>query len=264
MDSHSAIACQMQVPEAGTPPQGGALPLPCLKSNNCNGERFELSRYERKVVYAIKLNVQHLLEQAGIDNCGFLTLTFGDHVTDWKEGQRRLHSFLTGWGSEHFLRYMCILEFMKNERIHYHLLSDLGHDIRTGFDFEAVRKGNYSSANNFLRHMWKELREVLPRYGFGRHELMPIKSNAETMGKYVAKYISKGIGNREFCKGARMVRYSKGWRPVSMQFAWNSEGARMWRKFVKDFAESCGFKSMSDFNINFGPRWAYALAQVFA
>lgn len=48
------------------------------------------------------------------------------------------------------------------------------------FDHDQVRKGNYSSAAKELRRIWKQFREVLPRYGFGRHQLLPVKSEKGT------------------------------------------------------------------------------------
>ncbi|MDD5522743.1 MAG: hypothetical protein PHI84_18155 [Kiritimatiellae bacterium] len=219
-----------------------------------------MSGYELKVIYSIQLNVEYLIKRYGLEYCGFLTLTFGDHVTDWREGQRRLHSFMSGWARKRLLEYMCVLEFMKIGRIHYHLLPVLEADIRTGVNFEEIKNGNYKSAGKYLRGLWKELREVLPKYGFGRHELMPIKSNAEGMAKYASKYISKSVGNREHCKGARFVRYSQEWKAASVQFAWNNDNAKLWRTRLSQVAKELDFHAMSDFKIRFGPHWAYFLA----
>jgi hypothetical protein len=69
-------------------------------------------------------------------------------------------------------------------------------DIRTGFDFAAVKRGIYRSASDYLPREWKFWRETAPKYGFGRTELLPIKKTAEGVAKYVGKYVAKHIGQR--------------------------------------------------------------------
>ena len=106
----------------------------------------------------------------------------------------------------------------------------LGHDIQTGFDFGAVQRKDYRSANSHLRAEWAFWRKAAPLYGFGRTELMPIKSSAEGIAKYVGRYISRHIGDRlPEDKGARLVRYSRGTNRVSTRFFWHTPGADLWR-----------------------------------
>jgi hypothetical protein len=57
---------------------------------------------------------------------------------------------------------------MTSGRIHYHLLVVMAQDIPTGFDFAAVKGGDYRSASEYLRKEWKFWRETAPKYGFGR------------------------------------------------------------------------------------------------
>ena len=73
----------------------------------------------------------------------------------------------------------------------------LPYDIRTGVDFTQFALGRYSSAPPYLRAVWRELRIKCKAYGFGRHELLPIKSNADAMAQYIGKYISKHLGSRK-------------------------------------------------------------------
>jgi len=73
----------------------------------------------------------------------------------------------------------------------------------TGCDFTAIATRDYRSASAALKSEWEFWRETAPRYGFGRTELMPIKSTAEGISKYVGKYIAKHIDARiEKDKGA--------------------------------------------------------------
>ncbi|WP_429944846.1 rolling circle replication-associated protein, partial [Escherichia coli] len=196
--------------------------LPCLFRNNCteisaktpleplSPLAFELSTNLKKSASALAWNVQYFVDTYGLSNVGFLTLTFRDHVTDPKEAQRRFHSLKTHVLSKRYRAYIRVMEPMKSGRIHYHLLVALHSDIRTGFDFPAVYRQEYSSANKAIRSEWSFWRKTAPKYGFGRTELMPVRSNSEGIGRYVGKYISKGIESRtEQFKGVRLVEYSR-------------------------------------------------------
>ena len=47
------------------------------------------------------------------------------------------------------------------------------------------------------------------RTGFGRHELIPVRSTEDGIARYVGGYVSKWVNNRrEENKGLRFVRYS--------------------------------------------------------
>ena len=249
--------------EAGAP--APAPPLPCLFSNNCNkeGQASEtppLSSYHKKLEHAIYMNVTALCQKYGFERIGFLTLTFAEDV-EWREGQRRFHSLATGFLAEEFLDYICVVEFQKSGRIHYHLLVACREDIRTGLDFDQVAQRNYSTANPFLRNQWAKLREVLTRYGFGRHELLPIRKSEEAMARYIGKYISKCIANRKpEHRGVRFVRYSRGFRVCSSQFAWNTPRAWLWRRKIALLAEKFGLTTMEEATKLWGQRWAYKFA----
>ena len=241
---------------AAAPASAGAPPLPCQDSDNFT----ELKPYHRKCIYALKENVESLCQKNGIDRIGFLTLTYGDHVKDLQEAQRRFKSLQTHCLKKLFKAWIVIIEFMESGRVHYHLLVVCQEDIRTGFDFDEVKRGNYRSAGTYLRGLWKTLRQDLSHYGFGRHELKPIRTCGEAVSKYVAKYISKGLANRApEHKRMRLVRYSRGWRTANCQFAWASPRAGLWRAKLAELAERRGIKSFQGFKDRFGPRWAYKL-----
>jgi hypothetical protein len=100
-------------------------------------------------------------------------------------------------------------------------------DIRTGVDFEAVKGRDYRSVSPELKAIWKWLREVLPGYGFGRAELLPIRKTGEAVASYVAKYIEKNICNHTAAdRGMRLVRYI-GWKGKQLKasdFGWGTKG----------------------------------------
>lgn len=240
-----------------------------------NGQKADLSlsTSHKKTALVLAHSVKLACEKFGLSNLGFLTLTFAQHVTCPKEAQRRLNSLFTNVIKPRYGDYVGVFERQKHGRIHYHLLVHVGHDIRTGFDFDAVEACDYRSANKKLRSEWAFWRKTAKLYGFGRTELMPIKSTSEAIGKYVGKYIGKHIEGRAFShaigeidtpdKGVRLVRYSNGVRAGNTRFMFVSEGSLTWRKKVALFAQivedSTGQKcrSIEDISRIVGKKWAY-------
>ncbi len=252
--------------------------LPCLYSNNSienpkpQQERpvselvgalsVVLSPYHKKQAESLYLNVSRLVdkEAKSPNHIGFLTLTFPDNVTDYKEASRRFNSLLTNFLKPHpdFGHWICTKEQQRRGAWHFHLLICLSEDIKTGINFEELENGKYTSASPFLRGIWKDLREAMPKYNFGRSELHPIKSNAEGMGRYMGKYISKHINQRdEDSKGARLISYSRGWPRSSMKMSWNNENSQQWRKCLSLFAKYNGCEAMYQLTEKLGPGWAY-------
>ena len=240
-----------------------AAALPCLNTINCNEGKNKLSSGHRKTAFALMLNVLWLIERHGLERVGFLTLTFARYVVAYKDAQKALHSLMTGVLKARYPEYIIVMERMESGRIHYHLLVVMAEDIRTGFDFAAVKRGNYGSASDYLRREWKFWRETSRRYGFGRTELLPIKKTADGVAKYISKYISKHIGQRSpEDKGARLVRYSKGTNRAGTRFDWISPGAYMWRSKLGAF---CRMLNLNSDNYKehlkewFGRNWVYQL-----
>lgn len=265
-------------------PRSGADSLPCLYSNNtaqnfkiykkANGSRTLFSPYNKKQAQAIYLNTARFLKVYGLDNVGFLTLTFPDHVTDPKEAYRRFCSMRKHHLSKYFGDWMMVKERTIKGRWHYHLLVDCKVKIRTpGFNWEEVApprgvKAKYGSACPALRNLWRINREGMPKYGFGRAELLPIRSNAEAMARYVGKYLSKHVEGKTFSgnyfndKGVRMFSASSGFTRSSTKFSWNTEGAKEWRRKLKDFTLLVeGLEKMEDLKEKYGPKWAYHLGK---
>lgn len=235
--------------------------VPCLNSNNCIGtenvsknngktnpigyEKFlpnelkaefnEFSTSHKKSSAALEMNVRQFIETFGINNVGFLTLTFADDVQDVKEASRRFHSLRTNFLKKHFEHYICVYERMKSGRIHFHLIVNTREDIRRGLNFKQIQARNYTSANKSLRQFWQILRENMEKYGFGRSELMPVKTNSKGLAKYVSKYISKHINSRlPEDKGYRLIRTTIDkkslWKIANSNFSFVSVGSRQWRE----------------------------------
>ena len=245
----------------------GAQPRTCVNSNisieNTSGPA--LSTQHKKSAFVLKASIHKLSEEFGIEYMGFLTLTFAQHITCPKEAQKRLNSLISNVIKQRYREYVGVMERQKSGRIHYHLLVVLWINIRLGFDFSAIAQKDYSSANPELRKEWSFWRLTAKKYGFGRTELMPVKTNIEAMAKYVGKYISKHVEVRlPEDKGVRLVRYSKGARAGTTRFMFNSEGSAEWRRKVATFAEIVKTRnpdeeisSLSDLTRVLGKRWAY-------
>lgn len=271
-----------QTPGSGSPltvgNAGGSDPLLYLYSNISIGEPTEeaiigltslLSPYHKKAAQTLYLNVSRLIKEAkSLNNVGLLTLTFAENITDNSEASRRFDIFNTNFllkdprfGTKITVKEPQVKRGIKNGDSgawHYHILITLSEDIRTGIDFEAIAKRDYRSANQYLRTLWKDIRKACKLYGFGRPELLPVKSNAEAMGRYIGKYISKGIENRTHeQKGVRLVNYSKGWSRNSPKFAWNTKNSFEWRRKVQLFAKTHGCSDLYQLSEKFGSDWAY-------
>jgi hypothetical protein len=272
-------------------PPSAASSLPCLFSNNSNEigsdgllDRLEqvqqrvqetnslhrvagvvLSHHQKKSASALAWNVKHFADRYGLEHVGFLTLTFADDLRDPREAQRRFNSLRAGVLADRYRAHIRVFERQRSGRVHYHLLVALPFDIRSGADFDAFTGGDYRSASPALREEWRFWRETASAYGFGRTELLPVKSTAEGIGRYVGKYIGKHLVQREQRdKGIRLVEYSRGARMASTRFGWATPGAATWRRKVRLFASIMGENMHSSvpvpfrsFTAVFGPRWAY-------
>jgi hypothetical protein len=195
-----------------------------------------------RTAYALQVNVEAAVKRWGLENTGFLTLTFADHVTDPKEAQRRLNSLATNVLRPRYGQAVRVYERQKSGRIHYHLLVNVGADIRTGFNFQGVKNHDYRSASPALRSEWAFWRRTARDFGFGRTELLPVISTVEAVGRYVGKYISKHLGAREERDlGVRLVSYI-GPKVASVKFAWAGGKGRTWRDglgaLIRDLYES--------------------------
>jgi len=258
----------------GTPEPGeavapkGGVPLLYLNSNNSPESNLsipsQLSPYHRKQAFCLFVNCERFIDLVGLSRVGFLTLTFPDNVTDNKIASRRFDSLNKHFLSRFFGEHMLVKERQKRGAWHYHILIDCRVDIRTGINWNEIHPASgrpkYISACPALRSIWQLLRDRLPAYGFGRSELLPIKTTAAATSKYLGKYISKHIGAREERdKGVRLTSYSANFPKSTPKLSWNSVGAKEWRRKASSFAVRMGYASPFDLQAEFGPSWAFNL-----
>jgi hypothetical protein len=227
-------------------------------------------------------------------NCtAFLTLTVGDmgedgrfqQVWDAAEASRRINNLNRRVLKDLFEYAIVVTERHQNRAIHFHIVGILRGrpDIRTGFNFDAVRNRNYSSVSDTLRGLWARLREVLPNYGFGRAELTPIEKTGEAIAAYVSKYIEKNLFNRlKEDKGKKLVRYIGDWTVAKFvdgqliakgdgklykrrpnDFGWATPSGVAWRWKTREVAALIDVKTPEEAKIALGPRWAWNLSNMW-
>lgn len=223
---------QLQVSPGEGDGAAGAAPLPrqyCNNSTELVPIPVDFPASAARTAFALALNVEAAVTAWGLSRTGFLTLTFADHVLDPREAQRRLNSLATHVLRPRYGAAIRVIERQRSGRIHYHLLVNVGADIRTGADFGAFACRDYRSASPALRAEWAFWRRTAKLYGFGRTELLPVISNSAAIGKYVGKYIGKHLEKREPRDlGVRLVSYI-GPRVATVKFAWASRRGADWR-----------------------------------
>jgi len=249
-------------------------------SHNCAGTAqevtpdlpFHLSGSQKKTAYALRLNCETLCQSVGIERIGFLTLTVGEdgpggfrQVWDAADASKRIHGLCRRFLPSIFARSIVVSERHKNGAIHFHILGTVAEDIRTGFDFAAVKRGDYSSVSPALRRIWALLRRKLPEFGFGRAQLTPIEKNGEAISAYVSKYVEKNLFNRlPEDKGKKLVRYV-GWSKEQLkpnEFSWGTPRASAWRLKVRQLAGLVSVSEREKMPGIFGPRWAWKLTKI--
>lgn len=235
---------------------------------------------EAKSAFHLRLNVASFVEHWGRDHCLFFTVTdeANLHPTQFA---RRWNSFLVRNGSwiRSFIR---VLEPQAKGRPHYHLLVAVTWDTRpNAFDWEAfdgcqqerrqngptalfreLRARYKASAAPELVAMWSLLRKVLPRYGLGRSELLPLRKGKEAISEYVGKYLEAGLILRKHSwKGCRRVEFDRrakaAWLSCTRVFTWNSVGARTWRFRVGQIAKAINVTDFTEIRSKLGSKWAY-------
>jgi hypothetical protein len=206
--------------------------------------------------------VDWLVSQAP-DCAAFLTLTFSDDVQSAVEANRRWKSFRDGVLRRIAREWIWARERQKSGRWHYHVVVILKRPIREGYDFAAVRAGDYRSASHTLRAYWAFLRCKCPAYGFGRHQLEPVMS-PKAAGAYLAKYLTKAERDARD-KGVRLWGHSEGVNVPSARFSWVRGASKAFRACWAQAARLFGQRHEAHGNVlrvNWGPRWAWKLLLV--
>jgi hypothetical protein len=297
----------MEGPAAGAPGGAGcpAAGLPCLFVTTASEQENQkenppLPGPRKKQADALTENIKWLAASFGKERIAFFTLTVGDmdaggryrNLRDRKEAQRRFHSLLTNVIAKRYQCGVTVIERHENKGIHFHLVVVCASDIRGAIDFAACfppkdasgrprYKPDYSTANDAIKREWACWRRTAKLYGFGRHQLQPMRENGEALGRYLGEYLSKDWNHRlPEDKGARCVRYFGHWLksaktaterrkspPYDSRFGWMTPRARAWRELVKQVVIVLKYKGakITEENIKdiLGPKWAWKMGRLF-
>lgn len=241
----------------------GAAPAPAAPSLSIE-EQFKQETNPsrepkaRKVVYCIEQNVLRLALEYGVERLAFLTLTFADNVQEVALSSKRFNSLNTGvLAKRGYGPWVRILERHKSGSIHFHLIIVVPVDIHTGFDPMSNRGAG--SGWVWLCRERRMLRKLLPRYSFGRAELVPLRKGGIPAARYLAKYITKSLSVRGIQdQHVRLVTYSRGFawlRPEQFSWAWG--GSRIWRRKLARWAFRMGYYDLHEIAFWMGARWCY-------
>jgi len=165
---------------------------------------------EAKRAHSLRLNADAFFNHYGRDICGFLTFSpprGSPAADDPKELARRFDDARKHGGLAWMRSYLRVLEPRRDGSAHHHLGVATPFDLEPdkfnwesfrrcqeqaprhgrppGPDFHRLRKEYVDSAPEQLRECWSELREAGKRFGLGRTEMLPIRTNAEAVAHYV-------------------------------------------------------------------------------
>lgn len=240
---------------------------------------------EARSAFHLRLNVAAFIQHWGRNHCLFFTVTDEDnlHPTQFA---RRWNNYLRRHGAW-IVSFIRVLEPQKRGNPHYHLLIAVEWDTLpdvfdwAAFDgcqqerrangptalFRELRLRYRNSAAPQLVAMWALLRKVLPRYGLGRAELLPIRKGKEAISEYIGKYLEAGLVIRKHSwKGCRRVEFDRRnkirWLACTRIFAWHSPGAITWRKRVGELAAATGVRDFDGIRQHLGNKWAFRLRDV--
>jgi hypothetical protein len=239
---------------------------------------------EARSAFHLRLNVASFIQSWGRNHCLFFTVTDEDNLHP-KEFAQRWNNYLRRHGAW-IVSYIRVLEPQKQGRPHYHLLVAVLWDTKPdAFDwaafgecqrerrergatglFRELRARYKNSAAPELVRLWALLRKVLPRYGLGRAELLPLRKGKEAISEYIGKYLEAGLIIRKHSwKGCRRVEFDRrnktGWLACTRVFAWHSPGAIAWRARVGELGLALGVVDMEGIRRKLGPKWAYRLRE---
>jgi hypothetical protein len=205
--------------------------------------------HHRKIAFIIALGARQLAAQTSRPNILRLTIA-PTSPADWQECQRRFKSLATHPLKNRACKWMMVAE-LRSTPIAPQPLS---------MQFHLLVAPRLSSTQQ--QPQWREnFREILTRYGFKLLHACPADTVKATQCFLVAKYQAAVLAARNAnLKGARLVRFSHGWRNASPRFAWHSAGGWLWRAKLARFAQAIGARRYNDLKTKYGSRWAYHFA----
>jgi hypothetical protein len=239
-----------------------AAPLPRqinINSNeNQNPNANQLTPYRAKKRFAVQKDVEGFARQWSEDNCGELTLTFAENITEKAEASRRFNSLRPALFALGVLSFIGCWERQLRGAWHLHLLIALAHPVRNQPNARAYLQGLRDTICGTVENEHKD--GLLVKRGFGYiHHLAPIKKTAARFAGYFTSYLTKTwVALQSEKKRVRLITYARNvMRCASVHFSWNGPNGINWRRKKRMFAFSCGCFTLAMAKENLGATWEY-------
>ncbi|MDA9589827.1 hypothetical protein N9R65_03445 [Opitutales bacterium] len=177
---------------------------------------------------------------------------------DWQS--EAWNSLQTNVLNKQGIKWIRVMERNAKRQKHFHVILVLPWEttgeVRAGVD--ELSKEPQKHIDKFyserLLEFTKELGVKLPRYGFGRWNVTPIRS-LDAVANYVSKRIAS---NRQYyLKGDRARGCSKELRSAKGKIGWISPRSMHYRHACQYFAFANGFDTLDEIREGLGPKWCY-------
>ena len=133
-----------------------------------------------------------MVQFLGLSRCFEFTVTTPDNCTNIEDFQKRWHSLHTNVLRRLFKSGCGSRERQSRGAWHAHCIVEMPFEVGW-FPWQEVRNGCYKNVPHELLVLWRYLRRVLPKYGFGRFRLVPIWSNGKAAARYFASYVQRPL-----------------------------------------------------------------------
>ncbi len=205
-------------------------------------EKIENSKRNRKTTLINTRNNIIRLIKSNDDMTTFITLTFKKEI-DYKESKVLLNNLFNKLRRKYNnLKYLWVLEFgNKNNRLHYHLLTNIELPKEINFAKNKEKKSNAHKnfENNFSKKYW--------RHGFIDIRNLDQEDNTN-IALYVSCYIVKDLLNKQL-EGYRVYGYSK--KTLNKPIIATTYDDRSIEELLKDFGEDYQLKYSNSYDVGY-------------
>ncbi|MDZ5025792.1 hypothetical protein GNF50_14300 [Clostridium perfringens] len=205
-------------------------------------EKERNSKRSRKTSLVNTRNNIIRLIKSNVDMKTFITLTFANEV-DYKESKILLNNFFNKLRRKYNnLKYLWVLEFgTKNQRLHYHLLTniELPKEINFARNKERKSEGHKEFERNFSKKYWP--------YGFVDIRNLDQEGNTN-IALYVSCYIVKDLLDKQL-EGYRIYGYSR--KTLTKPTVTKVYDDRSLEELLKEFSNDYELKYTNSYDIGY-------------
>lgn len=150
---------------------------------NYNITKDEPKTVDFKNVIRSKIKLQRLAKANEKDWKTFLTLTFADEITDLSVAYKKLYYCLSHIKAryKHDLKWICVPEYQKCGRVHYHLLTNIGLNEQHLVSIQEKDGIKYYHLKSWQKIGFNLIEEIKDKDG----------NDSKKICGYIAKYMTK-------------------------------------------------------------------------